>query len=96
MDRTQHHYKPTPSEPLSQTIVYAVAETKGVDPMDLSERLYDCIDPDALDRLFKTGRHGSGGTVLFKMAGCRVEVQDGGAVVVTELVDEPSRQEALA
>lgn len=96
MDRTQHHYKPTPSEPLSETIVYAVAETKGVDPMDLTERLYDCIDPDALDRLFRTGRHGSGSTVVFKMAGCRVEVQDGGAVVVTERVDEPGRQEALA
>jgi hypothetical protein len=94
MDRTQ--YQPTPSEPLSETVVYAVAETNGVDPMALSERLYDCIDPDALDRLFRTGRHGSGGTVVFTMAGCRVTVEDGGAVVVTEPVDEADAHETVA
>jgi len=96
MDRTKHQYQPTPSEPLSETIVYAVAETNGVDPLDLTERLYDCIDPDALDRLFKTGRHGSGGTVAFKMAGCRVTVEDGGAVVVTEPLDDAEKREARA
>jgi hypothetical protein len=83
----QHVYTPTQSESLSQTIVYAVAETKDVDPSDLTERLYDCVDPDALDRLFDTGGHDAVGSVVFKMAGCTVRVESGRAVVVTEADD---------
>lgn len=83
----QHVYTPSEAESLSQTIVYAVAERKGVDPVDLSERLYDCVDPDALDRLFDTGGHDAVGSVVFTMAGCRVRVESGRAVVVTEADD---------
>lgn len=79
----QHVYTPSESESLSQTIVYAVAETKGVDPVDLTDRLYDCVDPDALDRLFETGGHEAAGSVVFSMAGCTVRVEGGRAVVVT-------------
>lgn len=78
----QHVYTPSQSESLSQTIVYAVAEAKGVDPVDLTERLYDCVDPDALDRLFDTGGHDAVGSIVFTMAGCKVRVENGQAVVV--------------
>lgn len=83
----QHVYTPSESESLSQTIVYAVAETKGVDPVDLTERLYDCVDPDALDRLFDTGGHEAVGSVVFTMAGCTVRIESGRAVVVTDDAD---------
>jgi len=63
-----------PTEPLSHAVVVAVAEHNGVDPLDLDERLYDCIDPDALDRLFASAGDGACGTVQFVMAGCHVEV----------------------
>lgn len=36
---------------LINRIVMTVAETRGVDPLDLPP-LYDAIDPDALERLF--------------------------------------------
>lgn len=83
----KHVYTPSQSEPLSQTIVYAVAETKGVDPLELNERLYDCIDPDALDTLFAAGGHEAVGSVVFTMAGCKVRVESGRAVVVTSTDD---------
>ncbi len=90
----QHIYTPSESESLSQTIVYAVAETKGVDPVDLTERLYDCVDPDALDRLFDTGGHEAVGSVVFTMAGCTVRIESERAVVVTD--DAESTAEAYA
>lgn len=95
MDETKHIYTPAPSEPVSQTVVTAMAEAKGVDPMDLTERLYDCIDPDALDRLFATCDRDSIGAVVFEMAGCRVKVESCRAVVVTR-TEEQSRSEAYA
>ena len=51
MSQAKLVYRPTPNEPLSETIVHAVADTLGVDPVDLEDRISDCIDPDALDRL---------------------------------------------
>lgn len=40
------------SERYSERVVTAIAEREGVDPVDLDERLYDAVDPDALDALF--------------------------------------------
>lgn len=39
-------------ESLSIAVIEAVAEAEGVDPIDLRP-LYDSIDPDALDSLFR-------------------------------------------
>lgn len=93
MEQTKHVYTQKSAEPVSQTIVYAVAEARGVDPMDLTERLYDCIDPDALNRLFESCD--GVGSVVFTMAGCKVEVENGHAVVVTR-TDGPTQTEAYA
>jgi len=82
------------TEPLSHAVVVAVAEAKGVDPLDLNERLYDCIDPDALDTLFTTGAEDACGTVQFVMAGCHVAVSAEGRVTVERFSEESSTAEA--
>lgn len=78
--------------PPSETVVLAVAEAKGVDPTALDDRLYDIVDPDALDRLFHTtsGTTADGAAIVFRMAGCRVEVDADGRVTV-EVRDEQPR-----
>ena len=69
---------------VSETVVAAVAEATGVDPLDL-DPLYDVVDPDALNALFD-----SAGTsppahleLSFTMADCAVVVRGDGEVVVT-------------
>ena len=93
MSQAKLVYRPTPNEPLSETIVHAVADTLGVDPVDLDDRISDCIDPDALDRLFRPDTDGKDpdGLVVFSMAGCRIEVEGNRSVLVT-----PSRGGSVA
>lgn len=81
------------AESLSHAVVIAVAEAKGVDPLDLNERLYDCIDPDALDGLFRSTAADTRGTVQFVMAGCHVEVSAGRRVTVEQFHGESSTAE---
>lgn len=68
---------------LSETVVNAVADAKGVDPMALDERLYDVVDPDGLERLFRHTADGprTDGNVSFTLAGCSVVVHSSGRVV---------------
>lgn len=96
MSQAKLVYRPSPGEPLSETIVRAVADTLGVEPIDLDDRISDCIDPDALDRLFRPGTPGPDGLVVFSMAGCRVEVEGTRSVLVTPSREAPSRTEAQA
>jgi len=79
------------TEALSQAVIYGVAELNGVDPLDLDERLYDCIDPDALDRLFTTGGCGS---LQFTMAGCHVDVSADRRVSVSRIHEDATTAEA--
>ena len=70
-------------EDISETVVSAVADAKGVDPLDL-DPLYDAIDPDALDSIFRHAGAGSTVTKLsFEMEDCEVLVRGSGEVVVT-------------
>ncbi|WP_423999845.1 HalOD1 output domain-containing protein [Haloarcula salina] len=90
MSQAKLVYRPSPNEPLSETIVHAVADTLGIDPVDLDDRISDCIDPDALDRLFRAGEPGEpspDGLVVFSMAGCRIEVEGNRSVSVTPCHD---------
>lgn len=59
----------------SQAVVESVAAREGVDPTELSGRLYDAVDPDALDALFGT-REGTrfDGRVVFDYHGYEVTV----------------------
>ena len=67
-------------ESLSQSVVSAVAEAMNVDVLALEPRLYEVIDPDALDRLFDEKQ--SEWSVEFRMAGCQVSVHADDRVVV--------------
>lgn len=74
------------NDELCLTVVNAVADAKGVDPLDLEESLHDVIDPDALEDLFAprfAGVPRFDGRVSFTMADCTVVVESGGRVVVS-------------
>lgn len=75
------------NEPISEAVVWAVAEAKGVDPLDLDEALYDRVDPDALERLFESDAAGADLRVKFTLAGCEVTVSGDGRVVVLPPAD---------
>jgi hypothetical protein len=73
-----------PDETVSSAVVRAIATVKGVDPVDLDERLYDHIEPDALDTLLesKSGDSETEIQVSFSMSGCDIDVFDAGKIVV--------------
>lgn len=75
------------AESASEAVIEAVADAKGVDPLDL-DPMYDAIDPDALDRIFRDSPVGRTGSVevRFEMAGCTVVVREAGEVVVAPTV----------
>lgn len=84
------HVTSVDGETPSMAVVVAVANAKGVDPLEL-EPLGDVVDPEALDRLFG-GADGSrmNGWLTFRMADCEVTVTSDGALSVTpDLVNEP-------
>lgn len=70
------------NDSLSEAVVEAVADAEGVEPTEL-QPLYDVIDPDALDSLFRPqfdGRHPSRGEITFRYHGYVVHVDDAGRV----------------
>lgn len=52
--RTEHRFDADESP--SQSVVRALADRQGVDPIELGP-LYDFVDPDALDAMFETTTH---------------------------------------
>jgi len=93
-----HSISAATDESISLTVIRAVADAKGVDPVDMDARLNDYVEPDALDRLFASG---SGqphwdGRVSFTMADCRVEISGSGTVVVTPVREDATAPEAVA
>lgn len=98
MTETTTHQLPADKR-TSTAIVECIAEANGVCPCALDDRLYDHVDPDALDRLLNTGSQGHGTVevnVSFRMAGCEVTVDNTGAVVITRAESpEPAITSAL-
>lgn len=78
---------------ISDTVIDAVSAATGTDPLDLSP-LYETIDPDALDRLFRGDgqRQWSVARIEFAVAGCDVSVHGDGRVVVVPSGSEPKSQ----
>lgn len=77
------------SELVTQTIVSAVADEKGVDPTDL-EPLYNVVDTDALNSLFHSRPRVdalTAGCVQFTYEGFDVQVTASGDVTVEEATD---------
>jgi len=50
-----HQYSPDDSESLSSAIITALSQAKGRDITEDECVLYDSIDPDALDGMFRQG-----------------------------------------
>ncbi|EMA30450.1 HalOD1 output domain-containing protein [Halobiforma nitratireducens] len=69
-----HHDSP------SLRVVDAIADTTDTDPLEL-EPLYNIVDPEALDRLFKNDADVRA-SVRFEYAGHTVEVRSDGTVLV--------------
>lgn len=74
---------------LSQSVVKAVAEAKGSDPLDLKPPLYEAIDPDALENIFVTtptnGR--MKGQVTFFYSGYEVTIYGDRYISVEEKIN---------
>lgn len=71
----------------SQRVVKAVAEAAGHDdPIELDTCLYDVVDPDALDSIFRARGDvtRTTGFVAFSLDGFEVSVYSDGRVDVTE------------
>lgn len=71
-----------PTLPTSLRVVEAVADREGEDPIELSEPLYEVVDPDALDRLVQGADDEL--TLSFGYYGYRITVHGDGEIVVTE------------
>ncbi|MFD1514071.1 HalOD1 output domain-containing protein [Halomarina rubra] len=85
-DDELHDYELAANQPCSVTIVYAVADVLGRDPLELPELLYNAIDVDALDALFSsTGRPPSASPSLsFEFCGLMITVQPEGLTLLPE------------
>ncbi|WP_135853488.1 HalOD1 output domain-containing protein [Halorussus salinus] len=76
---------PEDDEPFVQTVLDALAEASDRPVDELSVRLYDVVDPDALNDLFRPTRRGSvrdGGRVAFALGEFAVELHASGHVFV--------------
>lgn len=76
------------SDRLVVDVVSSIAETRGIDPVEVTASLDDILDPDALERIFRDRRNGAGragGTLVFSMCGCEVLVDGDLEVDVTPL-----------
>ena len=70
---------------LSTTVIHAVADCLGTDVTDSRISLYDAVDPDALDSLFRPrhdGRPRSGGTLSFSVRDHYVTVSSDGEILI--------------
>ncbi len=74
---------PDSSYTVSERVVHAIADRKGVSPLDISSPLFDAIDPDALDRLYDDGR--TGVTTEFEYLDYLVTVGGSGRIELTPL-----------
>jgi hypothetical protein len=64
----------------TDAVVQAVAAVRGVDPTELTEPLYDVVDPEALDALLASSNGEM--TVSFRYGGHVVRVTDDLSVFV--------------
>lgn len=75
--------------PPSMKLIEAIAARKGVAPLDLSERLYDTIDPDALDALLTQPELNVGVplSVEFTYCGYRVSMDQEGHITLQPAIE---------
>ncbi|MCU4751351.1 hypothetical protein OB919_05040 [Halobacteria archaeon AArc-curdl1] len=73
--------QPSPETPLSMQVIQAVADHKGIDPLELSTPLYYSLDPEALDSVFQD----TTGHLTFEYDGYTVTVDSSGAIDLDQL-----------
>jgi len=70
-----------------ETVIGGIAEVNGEDILEVETLLYDVLDPDSLDRIFRDidgeWQATKESYIEFSMCGCHVLVLDTGHVVVT-------------
>lgn len=84
-DRYVFHYDDAGSATITATIVHALASITDVDVSQGEFSLYDSIDPDALERLFRSKADGSertGGHAAFTALECAVYVYATGEILI--------------
>jgi len=68
-------------------VTAAIADAEGVEPSELDYRLYDYVEPEALELL--ASRPEDSWTLTFSVPNHEVTVTDGGRVVVADRRVEP-------
>jgi hypothetical protein len=97
MTQDREIYRPLPEESISTAVVRAVADTRGVDPVDLDVRLYDYVDPCALNRLFAANGDASSRNYCasFTVADCHVALDGSRRIVVAPQADSVPAPETV-
>ena len=74
-------------QPLSRTIVETVADAEGVAPTELDARLYDVLEPEALDNLFQHQADGpaTDGFVTFTFHGYEITVHSDSTIQIDQI-----------
>lgn len=67
------------TDTISLRVVEAIADADGTDPVDMEPPLFEAINPEALDRLFRSGTDCA---VRFQYEDHTVEVHSDGTVTV--------------
>jgi len=66
------------------SIIRAVAAVSDVDPLSLQPRLYDVVDPDALEALLTAETASGSVQITFRFGSYEVTVRRGGEILVRE------------
>ncbi len=77
-------YDDTDTQSLCVSVIRAVAEVAAVDPLALQPRLYDVIDPDALEKLVGTPIRDGTVAVTFRLSQYEVTVTQCGTITVRD------------
>jgi len=80
------------SAKLTTTLTHALSDVSGIDVTDTGFTLYDHVDPDALDQLFKPTKDGSqrmNGMLTFTVWGHQVTVYSDGQIAIVPPQQNP-------
>jgi hypothetical protein len=91
MDENMERRELSSDQPLSESIVRAVASAEGIEPEQVASRIYDSVDPDALDRLFNAPSEDikrQDAQLFFKLDNHEVIIQGGELVIVRPIDSE--------
>jgi len=84
-------YVPDEDERLSTAVVNALSQAKGRDVIGGEYVLYDSVDPDALDGMFRRKREGNVIRLEFTTHDAVVRIWGNGRTVIRVLSLEPDR-----